>query len=123
MSCRYNSMMANRLRELRERGGLSQKALGESVGTSQEQIQRLETGERKLTVEWAKRLAGPLGCYWVEIIEEMPHYKPDEEALVSLYRRLSEDQRGLARSLVTALAERATDTGDDDDDNQEKEAG
>lgn len=35
--------------------------LGEAVGTSAQQIDRLERGERKLTREWAERLASALG--------------------------------------------------------------
>lgn len=47
----------SRLRELRERQGLSQQQLADLAGTSQPQIKRLETGDRKLTKEWAERLA------------------------------------------------------------------
>ncbi|MEZ2131880.1 MULTISPECIES: XRE family transcriptional regulator [unclassified Sinorhizobium] len=47
----------SKLRELRERQGLSQQQLAELAGTSQPQIKRLETGDRKLTKEWAERLA------------------------------------------------------------------
>lgn len=45
------------LRELREAEGLTQTQLAEAVGTSQPQINRLENGDRKLTKEWAERLA------------------------------------------------------------------
>lgn len=47
----------HKIRELRERLKLSQSALAERAGTSQPQIRRLENGERKLTKEWAERLA------------------------------------------------------------------
>ncbi|WP_173931362.1 LexA family transcriptional regulator [Chelativorans sp. Marseille-P2723] len=49
------------LRNLRIKKGLSQSALAELVGTSQPQIRRLEAGERKLTKEWAERIAPHLG--------------------------------------------------------------
>lgn len=45
------------LKTLREKMGLTQSALGELAGTSQPQIKRLEDGDRKLTKEWAQRLA------------------------------------------------------------------
>jgi phage repressor protein C with HTH and peptisase S24 domain len=51
----------NMIKDLREEKGFSQQQLAEAVGTSQPQINRLETGERKLTKEWAERLSGPLG--------------------------------------------------------------
>ena len=47
----------NQLRELREKAGLSQAALAEKAGTSQPQIRRLEASQRKLTKQWAERLA------------------------------------------------------------------
>ena len=50
----------NMIRSLREKRGLSQAELAERANTSQPQIKRLESGERKLTKEWAERLAGPL---------------------------------------------------------------
>ncbi len=41
--------------------GLTQHQLAEQAGTTQAQIQRLEQGERRLTKEWADRLAPILG--------------------------------------------------------------
>lgn len=48
------------LQKLREERGLTQAALAELVKTSQPQILRLENGTRKLTKEWAERLAPAL---------------------------------------------------------------
>lgn len=53
-------MQMSQIRILREKIGLTQSQLAEMVGTSQPQIRRLEVGERKLTKEWAERLAHPL---------------------------------------------------------------
>lgn len=52
----YRAAM-HKIRELRERLKMSQAALAERACTSQPQIRRLENGERKLTKEWAERLA------------------------------------------------------------------
>lgn len=49
------------LRAHREHLELSQDALAKLVGTSQAQIDRLEKGQRKLTKEWALKLAPHLG--------------------------------------------------------------
>lgn len=49
------------LRALRQAAGLSQERLAELAGTSQPQINKLETGQRKMTVDWAVKLARPLG--------------------------------------------------------------
>lgn len=53
----YRSGMASNLEKAREMAGLTQEELGRRVGTSQVQIGRLEAGKRKLTKEWAERLA------------------------------------------------------------------
>lgn len=58
----------NRIRELREALSLSQNDLAKLAGTSQPQIQRLEADERKLSVEWAKRLAPHLKTTAVQIL-------------------------------------------------------
>ncbi|MBP2299630.1 XRE family transcriptional regulator [Azospirillum picis] len=49
------------MRDLRQAAGLSQEKLAELAGTSQPQINKLETGQRKMTVDWAVKLAHPLG--------------------------------------------------------------
>lgn len=51
----------SQLRELRQAAGLSQEKLAELAGTSQPQINKLEAGQRKMTVDWAVKLARPLG--------------------------------------------------------------
>ncbi|MCX5571457.1 LexA family transcriptional regulator [Kaistia nematophila] len=50
----------SRLKHYREQRGLTQAALAELVKSTQPQIRRLEAGERKLTKEWATRLAAAL---------------------------------------------------------------
>ena len=51
----------NALRKIREARGLSQPALAKLARTSQQQIDRLEKGQRHLTLRWARRLAPILG--------------------------------------------------------------
>lgn len=50
----------NRIRELRKQRGWSASQLAEAVGTSYQQIYRLEHGERRLTLDWMQRLARAL---------------------------------------------------------------
>lgn len=57
----YPDMMSNRLREFRDLAGLSMQALADRVGTTAPQINKLEKGERRLTLDWMTRLAAALG--------------------------------------------------------------
>lgn len=51
----------NFLRAWRLRAGLTQAELAERVGTSHNQIQHLESGERALSARWLRRLAPEVG--------------------------------------------------------------
>ncbi|HEV7370623.1 helix-turn-helix domain-containing protein [Arenibaculum sp.] len=61
-------MEDNVLRVLRERAGLTQGQLADRAGTSQGQIAKLERGERKLTVDWAVKLARELGAEPIDLL-------------------------------------------------------
>ena len=50
----------NRIREWRRRRDLTLEQLGMILGTSNQQISRLEKGERRLTVDWLLRIAKAL---------------------------------------------------------------
>lgn len=60
----------NRIRELRQQAKLTMDQLAERVGTSNQQISKLELGKAKLTVEWMRRLAPALGCAPVDLMME-----------------------------------------------------
>jgi len=63
-------MLPNRLRILRKKNGLTMKELAENMGTSQQQIDRLEKGQRKLTVEWLERFTEEFNCDVYEILPD-----------------------------------------------------
>jgi len=58
----------NGIKRCRERAGISQEELARLVGTNRQQIQRLEAGGRKLTIDWAVRIAKACGCDLDDII-------------------------------------------------------
>ena len=64
--------MGNRIRELREERDWSQEDLGQRVGTSKQQIYKLETGQRRLSPKWASKLAAAFGCDIVDIDPDVP---------------------------------------------------
>lgn len=80
----------NRIRAIRSERKLSTYQLAEMVGTTQSTIHRLETGKRKLTVDWMRRIAQALGVQPEDLIaptivqqavdDVIPH-KPDDAVL------------------------------------------
>lgn len=52
----------NRIRFWRQQRGWSLQQLAVAAGTTRAQIDKLERGSRRLTVDWLVRLAAPLGC-------------------------------------------------------------
>lgn len=54
--------ITNRIRFWRQQRGWSLQQLAAAAGTTRAQIDKLERGSRRLTVDWLVRLAAPLGC-------------------------------------------------------------
>lgn len=82
-----NGGMANRIRELREKMGLSRRALAEIAGTTANQLVKLENGDRRLSDHWADRLANPLGVQAYELM--LPEGVPIELRMVPMLGSVS----------------------------------
>lgn len=68
--------------------------LADAAGTTKQQIHKLRHGERKLTVQWAKRLALILGFTWQELIEGPSEAAdPRRAALLAAYDSLDPRDR------------------------------
>jgi len=61
--------MKNNIRELRKKHGMTMTKLAELIDTSQQQIDRLEKGKRKLSAEWIDVLCKALQCKPMELID------------------------------------------------------
>ncbi|SMF81626.1 Phage repressor protein C, contains Cro/C1-type HTH and peptisase s24 domains [Azospirillum oryzae] len=100
------------MRELRQAAGLSQEKLAELAGTSQPQINKLETGQRKMTVDWAVKLARPLGVEPALLLGlDMPAAppaapRPTRPALAPLLRTAPVPQAQAAASMPVRAAAR-----------------
>ena len=100
------------MRELRQAAGLSQEKLAELAGTSQPQINKLETGQRKMTVDWAVKLAGPLGVEPAALLgldgpaAHAPQLRPARPALPPLLRAATVPQTQTAASMPVRAAAR-----------------
>ncbi|MDH7790705.1 helix-turn-helix transcriptional regulator [Ochrobactrum sp. AN78] len=108
----YNTVSAyhpemNEIRRLREEKGLSQAQLAEMAGTSQPQIKRLEDGARKLTKEWAERLAPHLSISAETLLfpdsKEIPEDQKWNE-FNELFFQVGEDDQEVVLRLMRSLA-------------------
>lgn len=57
------------IKAIREKRGLRQSELAQMLGTDQANVSRYESGERRLTLENAIRIAHVLGCTVEELVE------------------------------------------------------
>lgn len=97
-------IFARRLKHLREQRGLSTRALGEIVGTSNATISRYETGKRDPDLSIAHKLA----TYFNVTIEYLcgEDGSTEIESLIEMYSKLSPEAKSDAIKYVTYLAEK-----------------
>lgn len=114
------SYMQNRLREWRIERRLTLEQLATRVGgTSAQQINRLERGERQLTDRWMARLSAALGISKAELlIDEVaaPSFTPGagdvakditERRLLGFWRILSPDAQDFILATLDVWASRS----------------
>lgn len=66
--------MQSKIKQLRTQKGLTMRALADTVGTSQQQIDRLEKGKRRLTIEWLEKLSTALECSITDLLPTQKHH-------------------------------------------------
>jgi len=60
--------MKNRIRNYRQRRGMTLKELADTVATTPQSVSRLETGNMTLSTEWLERFAEALQVHPVELL-------------------------------------------------------
>lgn len=106
---RTSKYPSNHIRTLREDRGLTQEQLAEKTGTTNQQIGRLENGERRLTWEWMQRIADALECHPMDLVEEAASVETSEERkLLNTYRSLPPQERRTVTDMADYLAEKST---------------
>lgn len=92
--------MRIRIREMRERAGLSGRELAKRLGMSQSQISHLETGERHLKPHVQVQIAEELGCEPGDLIDW--NAPPPEEVaeLIAAYEQMSPAERARWRRAI-----------------------
>jgi transcriptional regulator with XRE-family HTH domain len=86
------------LREWRDFRGFTQDSLAAAVGTKGSVIHLLETGQRRLSDKWLRRLAGPLKTMPGAIIDYDPNEVPT--AVLEVWGGVPDDMKGQAMSIL-----------------------
>lgn len=93
--------------------GVNAATLAMRLDTPPIQVSRLLKGQRKMTVEWLKRIADALGVTIGDLLttEHNPHRLDDQDrAVISSFRLIEEPVRQRVPAVLAALAgQRATD--------------
>lgn len=80
-----------KLREYRKQANLTQAELADRAGTTAPQINRLETGARRMTIEWAEKLAPVLNIDPQELLFDRPSkVQPPKQAVQSSSQKSTE---------------------------------
>ena len=88
--------MENNIKKIRLSKNLKLREVAEKAGTSTQQIQRLEKGDRKLTTEWLERLSGALDCQPSDIVSMLAtSIDPWAQEQLKLLNRLTKSEREL----------------------------
>lgn len=96
----------NFIKEFREAAGLSKEELARRVGTTGQQIGHLEKGRIRLSVDWAKRIANVVECYWADLIDGGPNELTRQERHArDLIHDLPPERMDMAVAMLRGLAE------------------
>ena len=95
-------IFARRLRNLREQHGLSTRALGEIVGTSNATISRYETGKRDPDMVIAQKIASHFNVSVEYLCGE--DIDTRTESLIEMYSKLPEESKLDAIKYITYLS-------------------
>ena len=102
--------MQTRIAFLRKEKGLSLEDVARAAGTTKAQIQKLERGDRRLSLEWMGRLAKAMNTKISELLppEEVAFAQESEEAaILEILSHLPDRDRvaliGIVRRLLLRL--------------------
>lgn len=94
-----------RLKHVRKQRGLTLAELAARIGTTADQLSRLERGERQVTLGWLERIARglnvePVSLIGGEVIDD------DERAWLHCYRKMSGEERTRWLRMLVDFTER-----------------
>ena len=89
--------------------GLENHELAAKAETSRQAIYKLRRGLTRMLPDWAKRLAGPLGVSWQELVEGMPTSADQDRAeLLAAYEAMDEEQRRALLAMAKVIVRQET---------------
>jgi len=74
------------VRRERTRAGLTLDELAERIGTTRQHLQRMETGQRNISLEWLAKIAGALDVPIARLIQGGDGLTDEERDLVAFIR-------------------------------------
>ena len=118
--------MPNSIRYYRDKAELSRDRLAAKVGTSTQQIEKLEKGQRRLTSAWMKKIAPVLKVSAADLMVERDESgalidkpgkfveNPDELALLRFWGKLDQADRGFMLRMLEGALTKPVSEGDAD---------
>ena len=98
----YLSRLGERVRTLRNRRGMSRKALAKHSNVSERYLAQLESGEGNCSIVLLRRIAKAIGVPVAELVDERPERAVEARLLEQTLERLSPTEIGEARELLLA---------------------
>ncbi len=98
----YLSRLGERVRTLRNRRGMSRKALAKHSNVSERYLAQLESGEGNCSIVLLRRIAKAIGVPVAELVDERPERPVEARLLEQTLERLSPTEIGEARELLLA---------------------
>lgn len=89
--------MSNFIKVIRKNRGWTQEELGQRVNTTSQQIGNLESGKRRLTQDWIRKLADALECHPLDITEGPPDTAEEKK------RVIFDEMNGLSDTAIAEL--------------------
>jgi len=100
LSARKVNLVGSRIRELRKGHHLTQMELSERIGVAQSDLSRMEQGEYKVGLDTLFKLLQVFDLKVGEFFGESETAGPEDRALVTEYRGLSDEARQEVRDFV-----------------------
>lgn len=100
----FKGRIPNRIREIRERRGITQQNLAKALDTDFQGIGKLERGENRLRVDQLLPIAKALGCHPGELVPGILNLTPAQSDMLRAFDALSPEDQERAVRMIAALA-------------------